>query len=332
MDRLVRWFHACGLALAENASMTLITGGRSNLTYRIEDKAGHAYVLRRPPRGPVVQSAHDVAREHRILTALCDTDVPVPLSYGLCTDPGILGAPFYVMNLVPGAVLASDADGLLCPYDMRPVASRELVDALARIHLLDVDMSGLGGLGRRDDYAKRQLRRWLRQFHSTTRRTLPLVKEVHDQLVRTMPPQRFTGLVHGDYRPGNVLLDNFGKVTAVLDWELATLGDTMADLGWLTAYWRQPGEIELLSSPTAHIGWWSRDQVVERYREQTGRDLSDLGWYQAFALWRLTCISEGIYARYRDGAMDDDEFDVDAQADHVLLLAEASRDALDSMS
>jgi len=329
--RLGGWFRARGLELHGPVRLELIAGGRSNLTYRVRDDAGCRYVLRRPPKGHVLESAHDVGREHRVISALATTPVPVPTSYGLCTDTAIVGAPFYVMNLVPGAVVASDKDGADYPLDARRAASVSLVDVLAEIHRVDVDAVGLGTLGRKESYCERQLRRWQRQFRSSAQRDVPLIDEVHDRLALSVPPQRFTGLVHGDYRPGNTLLSNSGSVQAVLDWELATLGDTLADLGWLASTWREPNERELLESPTGHEGWFSRAEVVERYQLSTGRDVSDIGWYTAFALWRRACIGEGIYARYRGGAMGDDGFDVEAQGRLVIRLAETAKDALESV-
>lgn len=327
-SQLARWFDANGIDLTEPVRLTLIAGGRSNLTYQADDAAGRSYVLRRPPMGNVLPSAHDVAREHRIISALDGSGVPVPHSYGLCTDPSVFGAPFYVMNLVPGVVVAVDSEGSEYPVESRTLASIDLVDIMARIHLLDVDEVGLGALGRKEDYGQRQLRRWHRQFHESSDRDLPLVDEVHRRLSSAIPPQKFTGLVHGDLRPGNVLLSPDGRVNAVLDWELATLGDTLADLGWLVATWRMPGEPELLESPTAHPGWLSRAELINRYSERTGHDVSDIGWYRAFALWRLTCIGEGIYSRYRAGVMGNDGFDIEAQALLVVRLAEAAHAAL----
>jgi aminoglycoside phosphotransferase (APT) family kinase protein len=324
---LEAWLAGAGIALTGPPRLTLIAGGRSNLTYRMTDDAGREFVLRRPPAGQVLPSAHDVGREFRIISALAKTSVPVPGALGMCTDTTVIGAPFYVMDLVPGKVVASDDDGAQYPADARGAASRDLIDVLARLHLVDVDEVGLGGLSKREDYCERQLRRWLRQFHASSTRSLPLIDELHDRLAARVPPQRHTGLVHGDFRPGNVLLSPQGRINAVLDWELATLGDTLADVGWLVATWREPGEVELLSSPTAHPGFADRGELLAMYAARTGRDVSDIPWYQAFALWRLACISEGIFARYSDGVMGDDGFDAAAEGPHVIQLAEAARDA-----
>jgi aminoglycoside phosphotransferase (APT) family kinase protein len=332
VGRLPGWFAAHGVPFAGTPQLTLIAGGRSNLTFRVADEVGHDYVLRRPPMGPLLVSAHDVVREHRIISALAGSGVPVPRSYGACDDPAVFGdAPFYLMELVPGVVLNNEPDGARYPPAARGVASRDLVEVMAAIHRVDVDAVGLGSLGKRENYCARQLRRWMRQFTDSSGavgRDIPLVRTVHDALAATIPAQRWTGLVHGDFRPGNTLLGPDGRVNAVLDWELATLGDTLADLGWLLATWRQPGEPEVFESPTALPGWWTRDQLLEHYASVTGRDVAAAPWYRAFALWRLTCISEGIHARYAAGSMGDEDFDVAAQSDRVVALAEAAAEAL----
>ncbi|MFI5953913.1 phosphotransferase family protein [Cryptosporangium sp. NPDC051539] len=326
--RATQWLSAQGVPFQGPAQATLVAGGRSNLTYRIVDSAGRAYVLRRPPGGSALPEAHDVEREFSVLSGLQGSQVPVPELWGLCTDRSVIGVPFVVMSFVEGVVLTTDDDGAAYPVTARAAAAENLVDSLAAIHELDVDAIGLGGLGRRADYLPRQLARWHRQFHSVSDRSLPIIDEVWARLGATTPPQRYTGLVHGDYRFGNLLIGPDGRTRAVLDWELCALGDTLADLGWLTALWREAGEPEVSPSPTGHPGYPTRDAVIARYQARTGRDVSDIGWYQAFALWRLACIGEGIYVRYRDGAMGDAEFDVAAQREHVAELAEAAAHAL----
>jgi aminoglycoside phosphotransferase (APT) family kinase protein len=324
LGRLRGWLAEQGVPFDGPGSATLLAGGRSHLTYRLEDAAGRAYVLRRPPQGHAESGAHDVGREHGILAGLQGTAVPVPELFGLCQDPAVLGAPFYVMSHVEGVVLSSVEDGAAYPLGARAAATAGLVDALGAIHELDVDAVGLGGLGRREDYLQRQLARWRRQFHAVTDRELPIIDELADRLAAAAPPQRYTGLVHGDFRFGNLLLGPDGTVRAVIDWELCALGDSLADLGWLTALWHDEGQPALTPAPTGHPGFPTRSAVIAQYEARTGRDVSDIGWYQAFALWRLACIGEGIYARYRKGAMDDASFDVDAQREHVVELAEAA--------
>jgi aminoglycoside phosphotransferase (APT) family kinase protein len=328
VERLKRWFVECHLTANGRLTVTLISGGRSNLTYRIEDEAGHHYVLRRPPMGSVLPSAHDVFREYRITAALSNTAIPVAKPYRFCDDVGVLGAPFYVMDLISGVVLSDDADGAQYPELSRTMASKDLIDVLANIHSLDVDQVGLGDLSRRDHYLDRQLKRWHMQFHSDGNRDLPLVDELHRHLVEHQPEQTHTGLVHGDYRLGNVIVRSDGELAAVLDWELATLGDTAADLGWLLATWREPGEPFLVDAPTGHSGFKTRDELKLRYSEVTGSNLTGIDYYVAFALWKLACINEGIYQRYMSGAMADDGFDAELQKDQVRLLAMAAAQVL----
>lgn len=327
-DRLLAWAAAAAVPLDPPVTLALIAGGRSNLTFRVQDSAARSYVLRRPPLGPTLTSAHDVLREARVITALAGSAVPVPPCHGSCEDPGVIGAPFYLMACVPGTVVASRADGEALSRGARRALSEQLVRVLARLHAVDVDAVGLGRLGRREDYLQRQMRRWHRQFHESTDREVPLIDELHRRLVAAAPPQRYTGLVHGDYRPGNVLADRAGNITAVLDWELCTLGDTLADLGWLLATWVEPGEAELHESPTGHPGFLSRTEMAALYARETGREVSGIGFYVAFSLWRLACIYEGIYARYRGGAMGAHDLDVEAQGRRVVALAEAAAAAL----
>lgn len=326
--RVTEWCATVGISLAEPLLVSLISGGRSNLTFRIVDNAGKAYVLRRPPLGPVFGGAHHLQRESVVVTALEGTGIPAPRILGFCSDESVIGAPFYLMEYVPGVVVATHEDGRALAESVRTKASEQAIDVLAQIHLLDVDSVGLGTLGRRDDYLSRQLHIWHRQSHKAATRELPLIDELHRRLAASAPPQRYTSLVHGDYRLGNLLLASDGTVNAVLDWELCSLGDPMADLGWILATWRQPGETEIYQSPSGHRGFLSRDQLIHRYQASTGRDVSDPAYYVAFALWRLACIYEGIYARYKNGAMGDDGVEIEAQGRIAVSLAEAAWQAL----
>lgn len=312
----------------------LISGGRSNLTFGVVDAAGRRVVLRRPPIGAVLESAHDMGREHRIITALSSTAVPVPTPRGLCDDPSVIGAPFYVMDHVEGAILRDAATATLLPESLRKTVSHRLVDTLVDLHTLEPVAVGLGTLGRRDAYVERQLRRWNRQWEAVATRDLPVVTEVFVRLQEWIPTQARTSIVHGDYRLDNVVLAAGGSVAAVLDWELCTLGDPLADLGMLLAYWIEPGESAehmLTGVPTTAPGFAGRREVLARYAERTGADVSQIGYYVALALWKLACIGEGIYARYRAGAMGArEEAYAEQVAGQVELLAHRARAVLDA--
>lgn len=284
----------------------LIVGGRSNLTFLVTGCDGRRFVLRRPPTGHVLPTAHDMAREHRIVSSVGRTDVPVPRTLGLCTDESVNGAPFYVMEYVDGAVLDSPARAELVSPDLRGVLAEHLIDVLADLHAADVDAIGLGDLARRDGYVERQLKRWSKQWESSRTRDLPAVEEVAARLAADVPEQQGVAIAHGDFRFGNCIVDpDRGRVLAVLDWELCTLGDPLADLGYLGVYWGVPGAEGRHNDPTSAAGFPTYEEVVARYAARTGRDVSRVAYYRAFSAWRLAVISEGVYARYLYGAMGD---------------------------
>ncbi len=303
VDNVTAW-------LAERAEVVpplvfaTISGGRSNLTYTVEDTAGGRWVLRRPPLFGALPSAHDMGREHRIITALAGTDVPVPPAVGFCDDQSVNGAPFYVMEHVDGIVLRDAAAARSVDAEVRQRSAESLVEVLARLHAVDPDAVGLGDLGRKEDYVARQLRRWHGQLHKQKTRELGVLDEVHGRLVSDIPEQGPAAIVHGDYRLDNVMVDAAGEVVAVLDWELCTLGDPMADLGLLMVYWAQEGDeqIPLLDAPTVVDPYPRRDEIAARYAELSGRDISELPYYEAFGFWKLAIILEGVYARFASGA------------------------------
>lgn len=308
--------------------LQLIAGGHSNLTYLVHDGAGRQLVLRRPPMGHVLQSAHDVAREHRLISALAPTPLPVPQALALCEEEQVIGAPFYVMDFVEGVILRhrQDVDGKLDESACR-AASDSLIDCLACLHSLDPDGIGLGNLSRKEGYIARQLRRWKAQFDSARTRDVPLIDEVHGLLESSMPQQLRTAIVHGDYRLDNCIVGPDGPVRAVLDWELCTLGDPLADLGLLMVYWTRPGDSgpELLTgAATAMPGFRERDELVARYVARTGADVSRLDFYIALGYWKLACIFEGVRARYDAGVMGTDGIDAERFATQTIELAEAA--------
>jgi aminoglycoside phosphotransferase (APT) family kinase protein len=286
---------------------SLIAGGRSNLTYLVTGADGERVVLRRPPLGHVLATAHDMAREHRIIAAVGTTGVPVPTALGLCTDESVNGAPFYVMSHVDGVVLDGPEKAHLLPVALRRPASEHLIDVLADLHALDVDTIGLGDLARREGYVERQLRRWTTQWAGSKTRELPAIDEVAERLAANVPQQQGVAIAHGDYRFGNCLTDvSAGRIAAVLDWELCTLGDPLADVGYLGVYWTDPGTPSRRhNDPSGADGFPAYADLLERYATRTGRDLAGIDYYVAFSSWRLAVISEGVYARYLHGAMGD---------------------------
>lgn len=309
---------------------TLIAGGRSNLTFHVVDSRGLQMVLRRPPMGHVLATAHDMAREHRLMSAVGTTNVPVPRTLGLCTDEEVNGAPFYVMAYVPGVVLDSPEKGQQLPEHLRTSASEHLVDVLADLHAVDVDAVGLGNLAKRDGYVERQVKRWSTQWANSKTRELPAIEEVARLLAARIPEQQGVAIAHGDYRFGNCLTNvETGHIAAVLDWELCTLGDPLADLGYIGIYWTDPGQpITRTNDPSGLPGFCTFDHLVERYASRTGRDVSNISYYKAFASFRLAVIAEGVYARYLHGAMGDQEIDLEPMKLSVDNLAESALHAL----
>ena len=285
---------------------THIAGGHSNLTFRVDDAAGNSFVLRRPPLGHRLASAHDMGREHRIIAGLAGTAVPVAPALGFCDDTSVNDLPFYVMRFVDGHVIRDkqSAETILGPAGCRR-ASESIVDTMAAIHAVDLRAAGLDDLGRHDGYIARQLKRWHGNILEQRTRDLPMVDQVHDELVRRIPEQGGATLVHGDYRLDNCMVDASGDVIAVLDWEICTLGDPMADLGLLMVYWTGPNdEASAWSSPVCTAeGFMDRAELAQRYARVSGRDISRLDFYVAFAYWKLACIIEGVYARYLGGAL-----------------------------
>jgi aminoglycoside phosphotransferase (APT) family kinase protein len=301
-DAVTEWLTERIENLEAPLSFTLIAGGHSNLTYRFVDRNGAAYVLRRPPLGHVLESAHDMGREHRIVSALADTDVPVAPTHGLCEDAAVNGAPFYVMSYVDGAVLHDASVARQLDEGRRRELGLDVIRVLAALHSLDPDAVGLGDLGRKEAYLERQLRRWNKQWEASKTHEIPEMEETSRRLAERMPAQIGATIVHGDYRLGNMIVGD-GRIRAVLDWELCTLGDPLADVGYLLNDWVQPGEAEQDVRPTTAGGFPDRDEVCERYEAATGRSLAGINYYRAFSHWRLAAIGQGVYKRYLVGAM-----------------------------
>ena len=283
-----------------------IAGGHSNLTFSVTDAVGNRYVLRRPPLGHRLASAHDMGREHRIIASLAASNVPVAPALGFCDDETVNELPFYVMRFVDGLVVRDKAfaESHLSPAARRR-ASESIVDTMVAIHGVDIRKVGLDDLGKHEDYIARQLKRWHTNILNQRTRDLPLVDSVYEELMRRIPVQKETTIVHGDYRLDNCMVNPQGDVIAVLDWEICTLGDPMADLGLLMVYWNGPtDETSAWSNSVCTAdGFLDRTDLARRYAEKSGRDTSQLDFYTAFAFWKLACIIEGVYARYLGGAL-----------------------------
>ena len=283
----------------------LIAGGASNLTFRVIDAGGSTWAIRRPPLGNLLPSAHDMGREYQIIAALQDGDVPVPIVVGLCTDASVTGAPFYVTEFVDGVVVRTIEDAEQClARDARHRVGKRVIDTLLALHAVDPDAVGLGQLGRREAYLGRQLRRWHRQLRSDGTRPSPVLDEVHRRLAADVPTQQADAIVHGDYRLDNLILGPLGDIRAVVDWELCTLGDPLADLGLLAVYWSQVDDtvVRVPWAASQAPGFPRREELISRYAAGSGLDLERLPYYVAFAYFKLAAILEGVYARYRSGA------------------------------
>jgi aminoglycoside phosphotransferase (APT) family kinase protein len=353
--RLAGWLndHVPG-GPVELTDIQLIAGGRSNLTYRLTVSTPGAgsdgtrlLVLRRPPLGHVLPTAHDMSREYRVLSALAGTKVPVAPLVAACTDDEVIGAPFYVMEYVPGVVLRTRSDTKDLTGAQAAELSRCLADMLAAIHGVDVNQVGLGDLGRGAGYLRRQLDRWQRQWELSATQDRPGYTQLVERLTAALPAetQSQTTLVHGDYRLDNALvtLDPKPRITAVVDWEMATLGDPLADLGLTLVYWTEDGEEGWLTpagSPagtrgvtadaTASPGFWTRAEFAAEYARLTGRDVSRIGYYVAFGYFKLAVVLEGIHARYQQGKTVGEGFDQEGFA--VPLLIARAHQVLDTQS
>jgi aminoglycoside phosphotransferase (APT) family kinase protein len=282
-------------------SARLIQGGRSNLTYAVTDGTSR-WVVRRPPLGHVLATAHDMKREHRVISALAPTAVPVPQPVVFCEDESVLGSPFYVMEFVDGTPYRTAEQLAPLGAERTRAAVLSLVDTLVDLHAVDPEAVGLGDFGRPEGFLDRQLRRWGKQLAASRGRELAGIDELHAALGRELPASPAAAVVHGDYRLDNVLIGDDDRITAVLDWEMSTLGDPLTDLGLLVMYSKR---LELPDSPVSTTagaaGHPSPAELIERYAERSGRDTSAISWYEAFAWFKLAVILEGIHYRYTLG-------------------------------
>ncbi|MFV8166150.1 phosphotransferase family protein [Mycobacterium sp. 134] len=317
-----RWFVTTVRDAKPPLSFELLAGGRSNLTYRVTDRTGYSWVLRRPPVGQLRSGAHSMEREWRILTALQSSAVPVPPTVAFCTDTEVTGADFYVMDHVDGIVIDSAESASALTHSARHRLGSDIVATLADLHGIDP-----GVVSRRRDvptrsYIGRQLNLWINQVGNPPRE----IVEVHHILEEAEPPQRWSSIIHGDFRIGNMLVTPTGAIKAVLDWELWTVGDPLADLGWLAAWWALDEDDGW--APRRAASFPTVSELAARYQQLTGRDTSTLPYYVSFALWRLACIAEGIYERYAAGVMGRPSTPLDVLAARPRELASAARAAI----
>ena len=300
LARFAAWFDgACPGEITGPLTGRLLAGGRSNLTYEVSD-GRRQWVVRRPPLGHVLATAHDMGREYRVITALRDTNVPVALTYALCADPDVIGAPFYVMSKVDGvAYRTADQITPLGAARTEAIAGR-MTDTLALLHAVRPQEVGLGDFGRPEGFLARQVRRWKKQLDASRSRPVAGIDELHELLAASPPDGTPATIVHGDYRLDNLLVGPDDKVAAVVDWEMATLGDPLTDLGVLVVYQRMDrlGEGPMASSAP---GYPSEAEILDRYAQASGRDLSDLGFYIALGSFKVAVILEGIHYRYVHG-------------------------------
>ena len=312
-DTLAAWLETerPGL-LAGPLEATLITGGKSNLTYTVTDGTTDV-IVRRPPLGHVLATAHDMVREHRVITALGPTDVPVPETYALCEDETVVGAPFYVMERVAGTPYNRATQLEALGADRTRTITERMIDTLVALHAVEPADVGLGDFGRPDGYLERQVRRWKKQLESSRSREIAGMDELIARLEHDIPTGGDSTIVHGDYRLDNLLVDDNGDtINAVLDWEMSTLGDPLTDVAVLVAYQQlaealqDPGQpagavTSLVTDAPLAPGYLPTDQVLERYHAQSGRDVGDLDFHLALAYFKLAVILEGIHYRHSHG-------------------------------
>lgn len=300
---------------AGDVSVSRHQAGHSNETFFV-DWSGRELVLRRPPLGAFLPTAHDVLREYRVLSALDALDVRTPQTILSCDDESVIGAPFYLMERVDGVVIRTELSEAYAPSD-RGAIGDELVDSLVELHSVDYESCGLGSLGKPVGYLERQLRRWGGQLDLTLPHTRPLpeLQEVGRWLGERRPESPPTTIVHGDYKLDNVAFSHRppAKLLAIYDWEMSTLGDPLADLGWMISFWREPADTDSsvfadLNRVTAQEGFRTRKELVDRYVDRSGRQIDDLDWYVVLAIWKLAILLEGSYARHLAGMTDDPFF------------------------
>lgn len=322
---LTHWFDS-QLPNIRNGNLTaqLITGGRSNLTYRLSDDH-QQWALRRPPLGHVLPTAHDMAREFTVISALHGSEVPVPEPIALCQDRDVLGEPFYLMSFVDGIVV--ERPELVPDPATATRITEQLVDTLVALHGIDPNGIGLSDFGRPDGFLQRQVSRWHRQFQASVPDGHRQEQQVVDALQADIPEPGAAGIVHGDYRLTNVLFDRqLAGIEAVVDWEMATLGDPLTDLGLLYVYHERAANTDsVMPNFPSEQGFLGPEQLIARYAERSGKQLVELDWYIAFGYFKLGVIAAGIHARYLRGLTVGAGFEVFGALRDSTLAAAATR-------
>jgi aminoglycoside phosphotransferase (APT) family kinase protein len=321
-QRLTTWMRETLPEVGPDLDVRLIAGGKSNLTYEVSDHR-QSWVVRRPPLGRVLATAHDMKREFRVMTALRETAVPVPVTYALCTDTDVLGVPFYVMERVGGMPYRFAQELAPLGVERTRGISEAVVDTLIALHNVDPAAVGLGDFGRPQGFLVRQVRRWKAQMDASYHRNLPAADDLYDTLVAAEPPESTPGIVHGDYRLDNLLVGSDDRVLAVLDWEMATLGDPATDLALMVVYDRLGRSLKNgpVTDAASAPGYLTEDQLVARYAESSDRDLSEWGYYVGLASYKLAVILEGIQYRHLQGDTVGKGFEHLDAAIHPLLAS-----------
>jgi aminoglycoside phosphotransferase (APT) family kinase protein len=314
-----------------------LTGGTSNLTYAIRDKHGRRAVVRRPPTGKLLPKAHDMEREHKILFGLAPTPVPIARPFALCSDRDVTGAPFYVMEFREGVSIGNPSGAMLdMPMDVRPRIGESMIDGMVELHKIEPADVGLEDLGRPDSYVARQLNRWYDSFQRSDEAAqipLPAIHKAFEVLSARIPEQGPARVCHGDYGVHNILIRDSGDVVAITDWEISTLGDPLADLCYFIRSWADesvPSADEFLDS-RRDAGYASRRELISMYEAKSGRELKDLWFYIAFNAFKICCIVQGVYGRFRGGVRGTQGLNLDDMRNRILLLAKATERSIEQL-